>query len=150
MGDQSDQPMIETDSLLILIDDCLWKILPHLTLVDFVNLADTCSRLRNIACEFSKLNHKKIAIEAISKYAEASNSISKKNFFKILSKIGEHILEVEVNEDQFSQFILNAIKEKCKSLKRVTVFANYNPELLQGFCNLKQLKVGLYVKKRDR
>lgn len=140
MADRNDQTMNESESLLILNDDCVMEIFERLALLDFVNLADTCSRLRNVACHFSSRKYKKIEVNS---YVAPDRKVAMRKLSKILSKIGEHVLEVDVNVADL--ITLRLIKEKCKNLESIAMIEWRSRSVLQGFQNLKKFKLICHV-----
>jgi len=122
----------------VLIDDCLMEVFQRLPLVDYANLAFTCHRIRDVARVFSELKHKKIVIEAWSRDSKYS-TISKLELRKVLSVVGEHVVNVEVT--RCNPFILKSIQMKCEKLASVSVHELYATITLEGFRNLKNFKL---------
>jgi len=140
MEDTNNQTMNERQSLLVLNDDCLMELFQRLALVDYVNLAYTCHRMRDVARVFSELKHKKAGIVAWDDDFSDYSTISKLELRKVLCVVGEHVVDVEVTDS--NPFILNSIQMKCKNLESVRVIDYTATITLEGFCNLKQIKLG--------
>lgn len=125
-------------SLLILNDDCLRKIFEFLSLLDFVHLAKTCDRLRNVADSVHKF--KKIEVLNVIGNNSIDNALcSHEKFADILSVCGRHILSVSIWDG--NDFILDTIRDNCEKLNSMELTYFSGPLALQDFKNLKELKV---------
>lgn len=137
MEHRNDQIMNEDGPLLTLNNDCFMQIFQHLSLVDFVNFASTCSKLLDVARDFRSQNYINVEID---KPGKASKKIlSKHEYLTVLSVIGVNVLEINVNNS--STFMLETVKENCNNLKKVCVTEYNGSQILQGFRNLEELKV---------
>lgn len=128
-------------SLLILNDCCVRQIFQRLGLVDFANLAHTCSKLLNVA---RSQKFKNIQIDATK---TVGNMMSEQELANVLSVIGGQVSEVEVYFNRNGKFMLKSIKESCMNLTSIGVFGYIESQVLDGFRNLKQLIVdtGRYI-----
>lgn len=131
----------ETSPLFLLNDYCFIKIFKLLDFNDYVNLANTCYRLRDIANSFGRF--KNICVRIQSKryvYSEAlSNLRSYVEITNILSVIGEQILSIKIVNG--NEMILKAVRDNCQNLNSIHLEHSLKPLLLQGFQKLKELKV---------
>lgn len=127
----------ETDLFSNLDDVCLDTILKQLAWIDFANFAQTCRRFKNVAEDFSSRNHRTIHIDLSD---AADSKISKQELPKILSRIGQYVMEVEVccGDD----YVLSLVRGKCTRITKVSTIDCVTAELeLCGFRNLKKLVV---------
>lgn len=135
-------PPNERPSLLMINDDCLMQLFQWLELVDFVNLAVTCSRLRTVADFVSGCKFKEIDVKS-GEYGEFScKSLSKSEFSNALAVIGEHVLGMVLSNA--NQFILETIPESCKNIESLWLMDCVGPIRLHDFQNLKTLDVSCY------
>lgn len=131
------EPLTEKPTLLILNDHCLLKVFQFLQLNDFVNLHNTCHRLRDICTSVCALKYKKIVVDTGVYGNNSRNKISKECFSKVLSVIGQHVLSVEIY--YANPFILETIRDKCNNLNSLQLRMCEESLELQHFRNLKEL-----------
>lgn len=131
----NDQTKSEKTSLLMLNDHCLMKIFQFLNVQDFVSLNETCNRLRNVCASVCALKYKEIEVSVRHKEK------SRKQFSDILSVIGQHVLDIEVDDAQRLTF--EVIREKCNKINSIKFWRPYfnNSINFSDFKNLKELKV---------
>lgn len=137
-----DHPTYEIDSeptLLILKDDCLIKIFRLLEWGDFINVHNTCRRLRNVCTAISALQCKTIIVYNMGLDGECYTAISKQEFVHNLSVIETHVLTVEITNP--NRFIIETISDRCKNVTSLSLFGHEYPFQLNGFRNLKKLEL---------
>lgn len=119
----------------MLNDDCLGDILKFLQLEDFINLAETCSRLIFVAQQYKKFRN-----IAVRKYWKTNGSPNtEKEFSNILSVIGEHVSSINIYPGNVTKTII----DNCSNLSSVMLEGPSSKEL--SFQNLKELKVMCYA-----
>lgn len=134
------QSSSENPSILMLNDDCLSHIFKLIPLEDYVNLAETCSRLLRIGQNFLRKYKNIEVIKWNDGREDGSSGISKQDFSNILSVIGDHVTSVHIYPVSFD--ILKRLAECCSNLSIVKL-GDYRG-LLRGplpFRNLKELEV---------
>lgn len=125
-----------TADFLVLNEDCVHKIFQLLDLVDYANLAMTCSQLQNFSNGFSARKYKRIEVST----EQSEKELSKQEFTNVLSVIGKHVFEVQIYEE--NKFILSTVRRECKNLSSIMVYNLSVPSRqLQAFVNLKELRM---------
>lgn len=130
----------EPTPLLMLTDECLLDIFQLLEFKDCVRFANTCIRLRNIARlnKFKKIN---VYTATCNFGFDSKNMVSKDEFIKIMSLIGEHVLSIHVFDGLNDVFEI--IGDNCQNLKSLKVSSRIwvKPIHLRNFHNLKELNL---------
>ena len=128
----------DTESLLLLNDDCLLKIFSRLELIDLLTIGKTCWRLKNVAEMIYKTK----------KELDLSNQTSKltiQNVRNILKAFGPYLTHFKVSCSSFydrNDLLLTMVAKYCKNLTALSLDDfNVNCRIKNLNLLLKNLKI---------
>lgn len=142
---KSDERITENSSLLMLNDDCLMKIYLYLELFDYVNLANTCCRLRDVADSVRVNKFTDVSVEirdGLGGNGSIGNKIlSYEDFGDMLPVFGRQLQSIKIFNG--NDLILKTISDNCKNINSMNLTYFYGSFELQNFNfkNLKELKI---------
>lgn len=136
-----DEVATSEPSLLLLNDDCLIQLFKRLELLDFVNLAKTCVRLKNVAGDTFVHKFQSVVINDEREEYPTSIKVTKQQFSDVLSLIGGRVLSIELCDGY--DFLLQTVTDKCKNVNSLALwYCKLNiSRQLQEFKNLKELRI---------
>lgn len=129
----------EEPSMLMLNDASLIHIFKHLRLLDYLSLAKTCHRLKDIARKAKVFNHARVSIEHYPSCSLKKVRKSKEELRKVLQLIGGHVVTIEISFGNGT--ILETVRNCCNNLNSKFLYGFAQFPSIQDFRNITELKM---------